>query len=327
MTAETDLVTDFPDMLSGNKDLLQDDIAWVIPEEDNGPADALENFDWQSFLTGESRSPTTVDSPQWSVDSEYSDDYSSSNSNDGTSTSNKRPRSDALKLQRNKEAAARSRLKRKQEQGLKQQLMGDLENQIKVYKEENDALKLENMTLRAENATLREKIAKFAFENKASVSGVAVFGVVCLFPLFSSVDSQTGLYSTIINFLSTLVSSPSTVGMNGRVLLSDDELGGSSLLSMLGGYYGFLVVVVVGCIYMFTTHRATMSHKSAYVLPRSRTSAVTGINSSMVTKSNAALKMEELASKKGLELRVSNLRVWLSSYGGDHSLATINLPK
>jgi hypothetical protein len=298
---QVDSVTDFPDALIGSSldQVEMDEMVWAVPDD---ATDALDSFDWQSIV---SPSPSTtlssisdcVDSPQWSLDS---DEYSSSGPN-------KRVKSDALKLQRNKEAAARSRLKRKQESKEKANYVSDLENQIASVKQENEALKLENMTLRADIAALREKVANFAFENKASVSGVAVFGIVCLFPLFSSTDTQSDLYSSVVGFFSALFSATGG-GMHGRVLLSDDSI--SASLSLLG-WYGFLGAVVVG-LYMYWTHRAlALKLSSAPVLPRAA-----------VTKSEAALKLENQAKKRGIGFRVSGLRVWLSDYAQD-----TNLPK
>jgi len=300
---------DLPTDILGD-DFGVDDIVWAIPESD--PLDAMDEFDWQSFAS--SSPSTTVDSPQWSLDDSSGDDTTVTTEYG----SNKRPKSDtgALKLQKNKEAAARSRLKRKQEQNGMQKRVADLENQIGVVKEENEALKLENMTLRSENSTLREKLTKFTMENKATVSGVAVFGFVCLFPLFSSVDSQSDLFSTIMSCINYFV--PADGGMNGRVLLSDDALSGSSL--GLLGWYAFLGAVVVG-MYMYSAQRS-LSLKASTVLPRTRTQCQQP--TANVTKTEAALKIESQAKKRGLGFRVGGLRVWLANYGMDTGS---NLPK
>jgi len=92
---------------------------------------------------------------------------------------------DSEKLRKNREAASRCRKKKRESQLKSQTEMDDLENQLHVTKNENEALLIENKSLKAENRTLRESVASLSFETKASISGVAIFGIVCLFPIFN----------------------------------------------------------------------------------------------------------------------------------------------
>ena len=62
----------------------------------------------------------------------------------------KKAKRDAEYLRKNREAAAMSRRKRKQEQMQKSNLVSDLENQLSAVKAENCALQMENMSLRNE---------------------------------------------------------------------------------------------------------------------------------------------------------------------------------
>jgi len=181
--------------------------------------DMLANFpndDFNDFWCGNS---TNLDSGSISP---LSSDFSES-SGDGSYNSQNRKRSRQdhdEKLQKNKEAAARCRLKRKQEQLNTTTLIADLENQLQTMKLDNSALRLENENLRSENFSLKSMLSKFTADNSRSISSVAVFGVICLFPILSGFSVvPSGLMESLLH-----ISEYAVLERHGRVLLSVEGL-------------------------------------------------------------------------------------------------------
>lgn len=164
------------------------------------------------------------------------------------------------KLQKNREAASRCRQKRKQEQMQAKAFMADLENQLERVKNENSALQLENAALRTENRSLKDTLAKLVRENKSSITGVVAFGVVCMFPIFSSASSssQTSAFTldmlrrlaSVFNLSATARGAAGNVGSSsgsgGRVLLSLEEImqgaAGMDVGNMLASWRGVLLL-------------------------------------------------------------------------------------
>lgn len=185
---------------------------------------------------------------------------------------------DSEKLRRNREAASRCRKKKRENQLKSQSHMEDLENQLHVIKNENNALLIENKSLKAENRSLREQLASLSLETKASISGVAIFGIVCLFPLFNisptntiiaSGESSSG-YSIghIVSNMSTLMlgnGSGALVGSGsgtGRVLLSVYSAESSTSMTL---YYVGVVLVLLLMALAYQSTKAQDVHKHPFV--------------------------------------------------------------
>ena len=192
----------------------------------------------------------------WETSSESLESYTSSLSSlswndsgsdkgsDNDCPNSKKTKRDADYLKKNREAAAKSRLKRKQEQLQKSNLVSDLENQLSMVKAENTALQMENVSLRNEIKVLKESLSKFMVEHGTKISTVTMFGVICLYPVVSS----CGLYShddmwQIISHITVTIPSVAVHHMSGRILLSNEELlsNTSNLLLPLNSNYYMLL--------------------------------------------------------------------------------------
>ena len=122
----------------------------------------------------------------------------------------------------------------------KSNLVSDLENQLSAVKAENCALQMENMSLRNEIKALKESLSKFMVEHGTKISTVTMFGVICLYPVFSS----CGLYShedmwQLVSHLTVTLPSAAVNHINGRILLtllsSDEQASSAAATASAGG--------------------------------------------------------------------------------------------
>lgn len=295
MIATDDLL--LPDGFMGSEDIQSWNGDYQESFNNNNGCDLLE-FDWGSMTSSPT---TTIDSvastPQWSMSTDENEEPSA-----------KRSKKEE-KLAKNKEAAARCRLKRKKEQTEIKKHVEDLENQLHLVRVENDALTKENLALRAENSSLKDEIAKFALENKATISGVAVFGVICLFPLYSSTP-ESEYFSSIVNSFHSILEGAVGMGQaHGRVLLSDDDMTESLLTGSMDLLWrGLWSALVIGSFLyvaakVFFPPTPDVSDRGEPVLPRvlSMGSTSDAKDSSSVAK--FVLRMPLLSS--------SLIRLWL----------------
>jgi len=185
-------------------------------------------------------------------------DSDSSGSHDSDLTDNSHRSKEEEKLKRNREAAARCRQKRKFEVTSTKRLVEDLENQLETERDENLKLRTENQNLRLENRSLKEKLISLADDNKGgSLTGVAAFGVVCLFPIFAGSSSAqllgTGGVSGGIaglNMVNTMTSSVAAAESTGVLALT---------VPFLCVLLASMVLVVLGRAFVKFTSKSSSS--------------------------------------------------------------------